>query len=151
MQQNETLSCIFCRIRDGQTEASKIYEDDLCLAFMGIRPARTGECMIIPREHIDHFTDISDDVVAHIVLTAQRIGKKMLDVLDPKPKRIGYIVHGFGVPHAHFIVTPQHEHDDITSGRHLSIKDGAIIADETIIPLVPRAELDRMANLLKFE
>lgn len=143
------MSCVFCEIIKGNEPASVFYEDDDCIGFMGIRPIRTGECMIIPKEHIDHFTDIGDDLAAHIVMIAQRVGRKMLEVLEPAPKRIGYVVHGFGVAHAHFIIVPQHEEDDIISGRHLKLEEGKILADETVNPLAPRGELDKVASLLR--
>lgn len=143
------MACVFCSIVNGSEPASVIYEDERCMAFMGIRPVHPGECMVIPKAHIDHFTDIDDDLAAHIVRVAQKIGRRMLEVLKPRPKRIGYVVHGFGVAHAHFIIVPQHEEDDIVSGRHLRLEKGKIVADETVNPLVPREELDHMASLLK--
>lgn len=143
------MACIFCKIVKGNEPASVIYEDAQCMAFMGIRPIHPGECMIIPKDHIDHFTDIEDKLAAHIMVVAQKIGHKMLTALEPKPKRIGYVVHGFGVAHAHLIIVPQHEEDDIVSGRHLKVVDGEIIADETINPLASRVELDRVATLLR--
>ncbi len=143
------MACVFCDIVEKIEPASIFYEDDECLGFMGIRPIRDGECMVIPKEHIDHFTDVDDELSAKIMVIGQKVGRKMMGVMDPKPKRIGYIVHGFGVPHAHLIIVPQHAEDDIVSGRHLKVEDGNIVADETLNPLVPRDELDRVANLLR--
>jgi histidine triad (HIT) family protein len=118
------------------------------MAFMGIRPIHEGECMVIPKQHIDHFTDIDDALTCKIILVAQRIGKKMLEVLSPKPLRIGSIVHGFGVAHAHYIIVPQHDETDIVSMRHLKIENNQIIADERLNPLVPRDILDQVAKKL---
>ena len=70
---------------------------------MGIRPARPGELMIIPKEHVDHFCDIPDD--AHILLVAQRLSRSIRRTLSPP--RVGLVVHGFGVPHAHLIVATE--------------------------------------------
>ena len=64
-------ACVFCRIVAGREPCSRVHEDDVSLGFMGIRPARPGELMIIPKEHIDHFCDIPDDLAAHILLVAQ--------------------------------------------------------------------------------
>src|SRR5690349_779720 len=107
----ETKKCIFCLIVGGQAESSKVYEDEKVLAFMGIHPVHPGECMVIPKEHIDHFTDISDALAQHILTIAQKIGRNILTEL--KPLRIGYVVHGFGVSHAHFLIIPLHEPDEI--------------------------------------
>jgi len=44
-------NCIFCKIVEGTYECSKIYEDDLLLAFMDIHPVNEGHLLIIPKEH----------------------------------------------------------------------------------------------------
>ena len=109
------MSCVFCRIVNHQEPASIIYEDDWLMAFMGIRPIHPGKCLVIPKEHIDHFTDIADTTAQHIMVIAQKIGRRMREVFNPQ--RVGMVVHGFGVPHAHLITIAQHHEDDITSGR----------------------------------
>tara|TARA_R110002050_G_scaffold32336_1_gene83313 strand:+ start:40 stop:522 length:483 start_codon:yes stop_codon:yes gene_type:complete len=140
------MKCIFCEIVAGREPASVIYSDDQVLALMTLRPSQPGECMVIPKQHIDHFTDLSDDLSAHLVVVAQRIGRKMKQVFSPQ--RIGMVVHGFGVPHAHLLLVAQHNPDDITSGRFARIEEGKIVFDLRDIPVPPRDELDKHAALL---
>jgi histidine triad (HIT) family protein len=105
--------------------------------------------MIIPREHIDHFTDIPDDLAAHIMIIAQRVGRKMQGQFDGK--RIGMVVHGFGVPHAHLILIPQHDIRDITSGRFAKVEDGKVMFDHNQLPLLGKTVLDEHAERLRIE
>ena len=63
--------------------------------------------------------------------------------------RMGLVVHGYGVPHAHVVIVPQHHEDDITSGRMADIENGQVIFTTRKLPLVPREELDQMAQLIK--
>ncbi len=114
---------------------------------MDIQPAQPGECLIIPKSHIDHFTDIPDDLAADIMVTAQNLGRRIREVFSPK--RVGMVVHGFGVPHAHLILVPQRNADDITSGRLARIENGNITFDITNIAKVSRDELDRQAERLR--
>ena len=145
---NDQISkCVFCEIVLGREPASKIYEDDRILAFMNIRPVNMGEFMVIPKEHIDHFLDIPDDLAAHILLTAQKFARRVQKIF--KPKRMGYVVHGFGVPHAHLNVVPLNHPDDIVSYKFACIKDNKIIFDSRQIPLVPREELNQIAEKIK--
>jgi len=139
--------CIFCQIIAGHAPASRVYEDDLCLAFMTLKPTRTGECTVIPKGHIDHFTDIPDELAAHLMVTAQHIGRNMMRQLSPL--RVGMVVHGFGVPHAHLILVPQHDPHDITSGRHAFIEAGQIKFSNQHLPGCERDDLDRIAALLR--
>jgi histidine triad (HIT) family protein len=140
-------ACIFCEIVAGREVSSKVFEDDRILAFMTIRPARPGEFSIIPKQHIDHFCDIPDDLAAHIIIHAQRLSRIVREKL--KPKRVGLVVHGFGVPHAHLVVVPLHRSEDITSASFAYLKDGKISFGVDHIPVTPRDELDRMAELLR--
>ena len=98
-------SCVFCQIVARQSPASFVYEDDVIAAFMTLQPTAPGECLIIPKAHVDHFTDLSDDIAQRIMLVAQRLGRRMREVFSLE--RVGYLVHGYGVAHAHFVVIAQ--------------------------------------------
>jgi histidine triad (HIT) family protein len=139
-------SCVFCKIVEKTEPASVVYEDDSIIAFMTIRPIHPGECIIIPKEHIDHFTDIPDNIAAHIMVIAQRIGRKIKEKF--KPLRVGMVVHGFGVPHAHLVLVPQHSPFDITSARYAYIENGQIKFSASRVPLASREELDAIARAL---
>ena len=103
--------------------------------------------LVIPKKHIDHFTDVPDEIGMKIFLEAQRIARIIKDKLHPE--RVGLLVHGYGVSHAHMIVLPQKGPDDITSGKIAEIKDGRILFSMHNLPIAPRKELDRIAKLLR--
>ncbi len=149
MKQDQNLKCVFCDIVSEQEPASIIYEDEKVVAFMDLRPVRAGQCMVIPKQHIDHFTDIADDLSAHIMTVGQKIGRTMRETLNPQPLRIGYVVHGFGVSHAHLVIVPQHTEEDITSIECLDVKDGAIIPAYDKLSVPTRDTLDKTASMLK--
>ena len=142
-------TCVFCRIVAGDSPASIIWQDEEAMALMNLRAVNKGECMVIPKEHIDHFTSIPDPLAAKIMLVAQRIGRKILQLYQPQ--RIGYVVHGYGVPHAHFLIVPQNDPNDITSRRFIRVVDGRIEFTEQHLPLTPREELDEMAAELAID
>ena len=138
-------SCIFCRIVAGDAPASVVYEDERVMALMNIRPIHPGELMVIPKEHVDHFCDLADDLACHMLAQAQRLSRNLRERL--KPRRVGLVVHGFGVPHAHLIVVPLHEPNDIVSAKHIHVEGGQIkFGDEHLNET--REELDRLARLL---
>lgn len=142
-------TCVFCRIVDGSEPASVICEDEHVMAFMTIRPTRPGECLVIPKEHIDHFSDLSDQLSTRIMLVVQKIGRKVREVFQPQ--RIGMVVHGFGVGHAHLIIVPQHHPDDITSARFAYLDGRKIAFDSTRISRQDRSTLDEHADALSID
>jgi histidine triad (HIT) family protein len=139
-------TCIFCNIVSRKSEASLVYEDDRIMAFMTLRPVNPGEFLIIPKEHIDHFCDIPDELTCHIILLAQRLSRNLRERLHPQ--RVGLVVHGYGVAHAHLIVVPLNDSSDIVSAKHASVEAGKVKFSDSSIPEAPRAELDRLARLL---
>ena len=143
---DEPEPCIFCEIVHRSADASVVYEDEQIMAFMTLRQINPGEFLIIPKQHIDHFCDISDDLTCHIILHAQRLARNLRERL--KPERVGLVVHGYGVTHAHLVVVPLHQSSDIVSAKHVYVEDGAIKYSEKLMPETPRAELDRLARIL---
>jgi histidine triad (HIT) family protein len=45
-------TCLFCKIRDGDIPAEKVYEDELCFAFADINPQASTHLLVCPREHV---------------------------------------------------------------------------------------------------
>jgi len=140
------VPCIFCEIVAERAPASFVYRDDLVSAFMTLQPTAPGECLVIPNAHVDHFTDLGDHVAARIVTVAQAIGRRMRTVFPLE--RIGYLVHGYGLAHAHFIIVPQQGPHHLTSDRFARAVDGKVVFDLSRVPIADRATLDAHARLL---
>jgi len=64
-----------------------------------------------------------------------------------QPERVGLLVHGYGVAHAHLIVVPQNGPQHLTSDRFATIESGKI-AFAMSIPSADRAVLDTQAQIL---
>jgi histidine triad (HIT) family protein len=140
------MSCIFCEIVAGRAPASFVHQDELVAAFMTLQPTAPGECLVIPRAHVDHFTDLPDATAQHIMGIAQRIGRRLREVF--RPERVGFLVHGYGVAHAHLIIVPQHGPHHLTSDRFARIADGKVVFDLSRTPIADRTVLETHARLL---
>ena len=145
---NSTLAtpCVFCEIVAGRSPASVVYRDERVMCFMGIRPSSPGECMVIPLVHVDHFTDVDEDLALHMTRIGHRVGRRMREVFSPQ--RVGYVIHGYGVPHAHLLIVPQHGPHDITSARFAQVRDSAVVFSLDGVPVTPRETLDEHAARL---
>jgi len=140
------MTCIFVEIVAGRSAASFVYRDEMVTAFMTIQPTAAGECLVIPNEHIDHFTDISDSVSSHIMVVAQRIARRMRNLFPLQ--RVGFLVHGYGVAHAHLILVPQQGPYHLASDRFARVEDGKVVFDLSMLPMPDRSTLDEHARLL---
>jgi histidine triad (HIT) family protein len=66
-------SCIFCQIINGTLPSSKVYEDEICVAFMDIQPVNPGHVLVVPKAHFADLADLPVEVGAHLFQVAQRI------------------------------------------------------------------------------
>jgi diadenosine tetraphosphate (Ap4A) HIT family hydrolase len=57
-------NCIFCRIVHRDAPASVVYEDELVMAFMDIRPVSEGHTLIIPKQHYADIFDTPKELIA---------------------------------------------------------------------------------------
>jgi len=69
--------CVFCEILAGQRPASQVYQDDICTAFMDIRPVNPGHVLVIPNHHAAHLSELDEDTAAHIFTTGHRLALAM--------------------------------------------------------------------------
>ena len=61
--------CLFCKIIAGEIPSTKVYEDDLVLAFRDIAPQAPTHVLVVPKAHIagcDDVTAENSGLVAHI-------------------------------------------------------------------------------------
>ena len=73
------MDCIFCAIINGDIPSKKVYEDEICYAFLDINPQAPTHCIIVPKAHIasaDEICEENANVIAHIFAKIPQIAKK---------------------------------------------------------------------------
>ncbi len=128
---------IFTKIINGQIPCQKVYEDELTLAFLDIKPVQPGHVLVIPKQQIDHFEDMPDDVYQAVWRTAKLVAQNQRKVLGCQ--RVGVVIVGTEVPHAHVHLIPFNDPKAVYA---VPVGTGPIASDE---------ELDKMAQELKIK
>ncbi|UYM14952.1 histidine triad nucleotide-binding protein [Endozoicomonas euniceicola] len=70
------MSCLFCKMVEGEIPTNKVYEDDELLAFRDINPQAPTHILIIPKKHIATLNDTSVDdqlLLGKIMLKAREL------------------------------------------------------------------------------
>jgi len=98
------VDSIFTKIIKGEIPCHKVYEDDKTLAFLDIAPYSYGHTLIIPKDQTDHLWDLDDELYVYVMKIAKKVAQRQRQIL--KPKRVGVVVEGFAVAHAHVHVFP---------------------------------------------
>ncbi len=74
------MDCIFCKIANGEIPATKVYEDDLVVAFNDLEPQAPTHILVIPKEHISSAKEITEEnskVIAHIFEVIAKLSKEL--------------------------------------------------------------------------
>lgn len=113
------MASIFTKIIQGEIPCYKVYEDTNYLAFLDINPLVKGHTLVVPKIEVDYLFDLEDDVLAGLYVFAKQIANAMDKVIECK--RVGSMVIGTEVPHAHLHLLPFQEERsfDITRKRLL--------------------------------
>lgn len=72
-------NCLFCKIIAGEISSSKVYEDEICIAFNDISPQAPTHVLIVPREHFDSLDKAEkkhQETLGHLLLTAAEISRR---------------------------------------------------------------------------
>lgn len=104
------MASIFTRIIQGEIPCEKILENERFFAFLDIRPISPGHTLVVPKLEVDNIFDLKDEFLRDMMPFAQLIAKALAKALPCR--RVGIMVAGFEVPHAHLHLVPiQHEGD----------------------------------------
>jgi histidine triad (HIT) family protein len=100
------MPSVFARIIDGELPARFVWKDDRCVAFLSHRPLRPGHTLVVPRLEVDHWVDLEPELLGHVMGVSHRIGRALQHGFHPL--RVGMIIAGLEVPHAHIHLVPFH-------------------------------------------
>lgn len=72
--------CIFCKIARGEIPSTKVYEDDLVMAFKDLNPQAPVHVLVIPKEHFSGMNEtaaMSEALLARLLRAATQVAKEM--------------------------------------------------------------------------
>ena len=69
--------CIFCDIIEGKIPSEKVLENEHCLAFKDINPSAPIHILIVPKQHIESFNEVTSEIMAEITPFIQEVAKKV--------------------------------------------------------------------------
>lgn len=121
------MATLFTKIIDGQIPGQIVWQDEVCVAFLDIQPLTAGHVLVVPRTEIDHWLDLPAATLVHVTDVAALIGRAQMAAFAPQ--RIGVIVQGFEVPHAHVHVFPAHGAGDFELSRRATREPGLLSED----------------------
>lgn len=98
------MASIFTKIINQEIPSYKIAEDENHYAFLDINPMTKGHTLVVPKVEVDYIFDLSDVQIAALNVFAKKVALGIKKVIPCK--RVGIIVIGTEVPHAHIHLLP---------------------------------------------
>ncbi|MBI1322912.1 HIT domain-containing protein [bacterium] len=106
--------CLFCKIIENRIPSRRVYQDDVCIAFLDINPVNRGHVLIVPRLHHEDLTSLPPEVAAHVAsklpalcaAVVRATGAEGFNVIVNNGKVAGQTIF-----HGHWHIIPRF-HDD---------------------------------------
>ena len=99
-------ACPFCQIIADKAPARKVYEDEHTLAFLDLYPISRGHTLVIPKKHVEWFTDIEpgDGIAGPFLKSCYVVARKLKHAFDCE--YVTMLIRGTRVPHLHMLLIP---------------------------------------------
>ena len=129
------MSTIFTKIIEGEIPCQRLAENDKFLAFLDVRPIAHGHALVIPKTEVDYLFDLDDATLGEIMVFARPVARPIEKVVSCE--RVGIMVAGLEVPHAHVHLVPINAVSDLNFANSKAAEPGELkdLADKV------RAEL----------
>lgn len=105
------MPSIFTKIINGEIPSYKIAEDENYYAFLDIFPIAKAHALVVPKHETDYIFALDDNTLGGLMVFAKRVAKAIEKSVECK--RIGVVVLGLEVPHAHIHLIPLNNEADV--------------------------------------
>lgn len=112
MVESSMSDCVFCKIVTGEIPIYKVYEDDLFLGFLDIKPLNIGNSLLIPKKHYRWVYDVPE--FGQYWIAAKTIALATMPLVNASAT--SFLTLGYEIPHAHIRIIPRFDHDHHTHG-----------------------------------
>ncbi|MBR9676989.1 HIT family protein [Candidatus Woesearchaeota archaeon] len=122
--------CIFCQLASGAMDSKVVYEDDDFKAILDIYPASPGHVLVIPKEHVVLFNQLSEYKTQRLGVVAKIVSEKLFKALKPHGLNVfiaNGTVAGQKAPHMICHVIPRFEGD----GLNFNLPEGTEVDEES--------------------
>jgi histidine triad (HIT) family protein len=105
------MSSLFTKIVNGEIPSWKVAEDENFFAFLDIFPVAKGHTLVIPKKEVDYLFDLDDETYVGLQLFAKKVALAIQKAIPCK--KVGVMVLGLEVPHAHIHLVPMQSEADL--------------------------------------
>jgi histidine triad (HIT) family protein len=106
--------CLFCAIVAGERPAEIVFEDEISLAFLDVRPVFHGHSLLVPRLHHETLADLPDQLIEPYFSNVRMLSRAIPAAMEAKGTFVAINnVVSQSVPHLHTHVVPRSPKDGL--------------------------------------
>ncbi len=109
------MASLFTRIINREIPGRFVYEDEHVVAFLTIAPIVPGHTLVVPRQEVDHWLDLTPELNARLFAAAQKVGQGIQKAFPCA--KVGLMAAGLEVPHVHLHLLPINQISDMDFGK----------------------------------
>lgn len=122
--QTEDNKCIFCEIINGSIPANIYWQNDEFMAFLSIDPNTEGFSCVVPKKHFaSDVMKMPDDVLQRFIIASKKVSE-VLENYFADVGRVGVMMEGTGINHAHIKLFPMHGTEHMKRGEWKQVLSG---------------------------
>ena len=109
------LNCKFCEIATKEVDSYIVFEDEVSLAFLDIRPLFPGHTLLIPKKHYETLSDLPVDLIATVFKNVKLLDMAIKQALKSDGTFIAINNKvSQSIPHLHVHIVPRRKGDGLT-------------------------------------
>lgn len=106
--------CLFCQIARREGQASIVFEDDVSLAFLDVRPLFLGHCLVVPNRHYETMFDLPPDLAGRLFVSTQAVARAVEQAMGADGTLVAMNNRvSQSVPHVHIHIVPRRHGDGL--------------------------------------
>lgn len=117
--ETEDKECIFCEIAKGNIKPlgdGMIYEDEDCMAWLSPFPNTKGFAVVATKKHFpSDVLSMPGNEFSKLIETGKKVSEMLVNYFEDVG-RVGIIIEGMGINHAHIKLFPMHGTGELKKG-----------------------------------
>lgn len=107
-------SCAFCDIVAGASPAAIVFEDEVSLAFLDVRPLFPGHTLLVPRAHVETLPELPSASLQPLFQNAQFLCRAVEAAMEAEGSFVAINNRvSQSVPHMHIHIVPRKPKDGL--------------------------------------
>ncbi|WP_338780876.1 HIT family protein [Metabacillus sp. FJAT-52054] len=78
------MSCIFCKIINGEIPGAKVFENEHVLAFLDISQVTKGHTLVVPKVHKENIYEMTPEISRHFFEAIPAITRSIKEQFQPE-------------------------------------------------------------------